>query len=255
MRRLGALIVGIALASPMGASTLVNPTLNGPATVNAGQAFQLVLQVQNSGPGDLQNVRATLSEAPAGFVPVRQSGPLPLSHALLAGGDSVQFTWTYSGSGCGTAQFNAEVAADENGTPVPTVAPAGHTVALNCTPTPTPTPTPDYTATATPWIVYGTPTAVPSEGWAGIPGNLYHPLRDGDLQFQAMLPEAGKLKVELFDRLGRKVKALELDAGPGAASLSWDGRGDDGLMVSSGIYVARFTARGFSRNVKFAVIK
>jgi hypothetical protein len=175
------------------------------------------------------------------------SGPSPASYASVIGGQSAQFTWTYSGSGCGSAQFQASVAADELGTPVPTAQSNAHQVTLYCTPTPTPTPTP--------WIVYGTPTPVRGGGSATIPGNIYKPLQGQALQLQAVLPEAAKLSVELYDRLGRRVRRFEQDAGPGAVTLLWDGRSDEGVLVSTGIYAAHFKARGFSRVVKFAVVK
>lgn len=237
----------LGLGAALSASTLDAPVLDAPATVTAGQIFQVTLRVGNSGPATLQNVRASLGSTPFdGFVPVYGSGPIPVSHAALTQGETAHFTWTYSGAGCGSVQFGATVSADEAGTPVPTVVvTAGPVTALNCTPTVTPTP----------WIVYGTPTAVPREGWAGIPGNLYRPLLGQPLQLQAVLPEAARLSVDLYDRLGNRVKRLETDAGPGGVSLAWDGRSDEGVYVATGIYVAHFKARGFSRTVKFAVLK
>lgn len=123
------------------------------------------------------------------------------------------------------------------------------------TPTPTPSATPNVSPTATPWVIYATATPVPPSGWAGIPGNLYHPMLGLPLQLKAALPEAGHLSITLYDRLGRKVKSFNLDASAGLVTVPWDGRSDEGVTVATGIYVAQFTARGFSRTVKFAVIK
>lgn len=236
------------LARPASAA-LVNAALSGPPTALEGQVFTMLLQVQNgSGFDTVTGVQATL-QATGGFVPVLVSGPLPASAGVGPGG-SAHFTWTYSGSGCGTATFQAEVSGSLNGTPVGATSNT-HQVARLCTPTPTPTPSPVHSPT--PWMVTATP--VPREGWAGIPGNIFKPGPGRTLQFQAVLPEQARLSVDIYDRLGRRVHTLHGEGGPGPLSLEWDGRVEGGPLAATGIYAAHFKARGFSRTVKFAVVK
>lgn len=247
-------ILGALLAAGRLSAGLANPVLDGPTNVSSSQVFTLTLQVDNSGPGNVDNVGVSLTVQGSGFSPAWSSGPSPASYAQVTPTGRVYFTWLYSGTGCGSATFSAYASGMASGTPVAS-ANAGHQVTLYCTPTPTPTATPNYTATPTPWVIYATATPVPPGGWAGIPGNLYHPLLGQPLQLKAALPEAARLSIEIYDRLGHKVKSLAVDGGPGMVTVPWDGRSDEGLWVATGIYAAQFKARGFSRVVKFAVIK
>jgi hypothetical protein len=246
MTRAWAVLVALLTAGALRAG-LNNATLTGPGTVSGGVTYSLVLSVQNPGPGTVSNVSASLSQVPAGFNPVILSTPIAV--AVLTPG-SASFTWTFSGYGCGTADFSATVNGTESG-PV-SAGSNTNTVTLYCTPTPTPTPTPIVSPTPTPWVIYTSP---PADGDARILGNLFRPLLGSPMQLQADLPEAGSLTVELYDRLGHQVKRFEQTAGPGSVTIGWDGRSDDGLLVSSGIYVAQFRARKLDKRVKFAVLK
>lgn len=110
-----------------------------------------------------------------------------------------------------------------------------------------------------------TPTPVPQEpgvtatpplmGSAVILGNIYHPLQGGLLPLRISEPYDSTVDIDVYDRLGRKVKHMELTVGPGVTTTQWDGRGDDGALVASGIYEAYFYGKGLSSLVKFAVIK
>jgi len=243
-----ALLASLLLAGTLRAG-LSNPAFSGPATVSSGQSVTLVFSVGNSsGVNAVSNVHPVLGFTPNGYSP-SVSGPYP-SALTIAAGATGSFTWYFSGSGCGSADFSAVADGSESGSPVSSAS-ASYQVSLYCTPTPTPTATPNYTATPTPWIVQVNQV----EPGAVILGNLFRPLLGQPMQMEASLSEASPLTVELFDRLGHRVKSFSLNAQAGIVSLSWDGRSDDGLLVSSGIYVAQFRARNLDRRVKFAVIK
>jgi hypothetical protein len=53
------------------------------------------------------------------------------------------------------------------------------------------------------------------------------------------------LTVEIFSVAGRRLWTRQIDAAAhGQATLTWDGRGQDGQPVASGIYLARFSGAG-----------
>ncbi len=86
------------------------------------------------------------------------------------------------------------------------------------------------------------PAAAPPLRFAGATPN---PVRGG-ARFAFELPSAGSASLVLYDLGGRSVR--ELASGwfsAGGQSVSWDGRGDDGLALAPGAYYARLvTARG-----------
>jgi len=66
------------------------------------------------------------------------------------------------------------------------------------------------------------------------------------------LPEAGFVRLGVYDVLGRKVRTLvEGKIGSGLHRVVWDGRDDGGREVSSGVYVVRLDVGGkvFARKV------
>lgn len=70
------------------------------------------------------------------------------------------------------------------------------------------------------------------------------------------LPNAGWVRLEIFDMLGRKVRTLEdkfFEAG--YHSAVWDGRDDQGREVSSGVYYHRLSAEGVRVSRKMSMVK
>jgi hypothetical protein len=95
---------------------------------------------------------------------------------------------------------------------------------------------------------------------AGIPAAFQvsapypNPFRDtSTLSFT--LPEAGPVRVDVFDVSGRLVRALADGAMPrGAHALEWDGRNDSGHAVGAGVYFYRLatTAETFTKRAVLA---
>jgi streptogramin lyase len=57
------------------------------------------------------------------------------------------------------------------------------------------------------------------------------------------LDEAGPVRLRVFDAAGRAVRTLvEGSRRPGRHTATWDGRGDDGAAVASGVYFCRLEA-------------
>jgi hypothetical protein len=65
------------------------------------------------------------------------------------------------------------------------------------------------------------------------------------------LPVQTGMKLVVFDMLGQRVRVLVdglVDAGRG--SVNWDGRDDEGRVVSSSVYMARMQAGSYRRLLK-----
>jgi hypothetical protein len=69
-------------------------------------------------------------------------------------------------------------------------------------------------------------------------------------------PQSGRVEIAIYDATGRRVRRLisgELAAGEHRAV--WDGRGDDGRAVGSGLYFARLRAQTATTSVKLMLVK
>jgi len=70
------------------------------------------------------------------------------------------------------------------------------------------------------------------------------------------LPSAGQIAVEVYDLRGQLVRTLlrgQREAGP--QRVLWDGRGDDGRNVASGVYLVRAAGAGVLEFTKVALTK
>jgi hypothetical protein len=69
-------------------------------------------------------------------------------------------------------------------------------------------------------------------------------------------PGPGTVSVELFDVAGRRVARRTVVAGPGGnASLHFDGRGDDGRPLPSGVYLVRARTHGLAQTGKIVLMR
>ncbi len=70
------------------------------------------------------------------------------------------------------------------------------------------------------------------------------------------LPSAGNVSLRVFDVRGSVVRVL-VDGwrGPGVYSEVWDGRGDDGSDLPSGVYLYSFQAREFTATHKTILLR
>lgn len=242
----------LSAASPL-SITSVNPQ---PGALVSGQGITVIISINNSSTNTVANVSTTVQTVVGGSATaVQLAGPSPTAQSI-AGLSSASFTWVFQSGGCGSVAFTAWATGYDNGTSaLTTSAPtSGGPVLVNC-PTPTVTPTVSPTATATPWIIYVTPVEAPKEGDASIPGNLFHPDQGQPLQLKFSAPAEGEVVIELFNRLGQRVRSISRSVQPGSYTELWDGRNDQGLLVAAGIYVAQFRGKGLFKTVKFAVIK
>jgi hypothetical protein len=69
-------------------------------------------------------------------------------------------------------------------------------------------------------------------------------------------PVRTDVAVTIYNTLGQKVKSFDFNQlPPGMHDIIWDGRGDNGEEVASGIYFYRMTSKTFNKTRKMAVLK
>ena len=70
------------------------------------------------------------------------------------------------------------------------------------------------------------------------------------------LPEVADVRLEIFNILGQRVRTLiDAQRPPGRHEIPWDGRDDNGRMISSGVYICRMTAGDFIGYRKMTFLK
>jgi hypothetical protein len=260
MRRLIGLVMIAAAASASAAWASLAANMDAlPSNVLPGQSFTVVMHVINNGSLLVNGITAQAYPVQSGFSASLSSGPYPASQNLAATA-SGDFTWVYSGSACGDVYFSGSASGSDSGGPQSVNAAPSSSVHMVCTTTPTPTlgtpsATPTASPTASPIIIFVTVTPPPAQGSASIPGNIFHPLQGGTLSLNYSLPYAGQLSISIYNRNGVKLKGIQVDSPAGSFSQAWDGRGDDGEILASGIYVAVFRGKGLNRSVKLVIIK
>jgi hypothetical protein len=240
--RHGTLLLMIAAAAKAWAA-LAASMVASPSYVLLGQSVTVVMNVINNGGATVNNLQPSNIDQQGTGNALLVGGPSPASMSL-ASGMTGTFTFTYSAYGCGTLTFSGYATGTDSG-PLSSNDSQSSNVLIDCGPTLTPTPI----------IVYVTATPPPALGAASIPGNIFHPLQGGSLSLNYSLPYAGQLDISIYNRNGVKVKDIQVDSPAGSFSQAWDGRGDNGDLLASGIYVAVFRGKGLNKSVKLVIIK
>lgn len=70
------------------------------------------------------------------------------------------------------------------------------------------------------------------------------------------IPTASKVKVEVYDAMGNKVKTL-IDGyyNAGKAEINWDSKNDSGLNMSTGVYFVKMTSGAFSTAQRMMLVR
>ncbi|MCC6652670.1 MAG: IPT/TIG domain-containing protein, partial [Candidatus Eisenbacteria bacterium] len=71
-----------------------------------------------------------------------------------------------------------------------------------------------------------------------------------ELTLRLTLPQAGRWQLQLFDARGAQVRRLQGDAPAGTFDVRWDGRAADGRAAAPGIYFARLSSAGVTREAR-----
>jgi hypothetical protein len=74
-----------------------------------------------------------------------------------------------------------------------------------------------------------------------------------ELRFGRPMPDGASL--EVFDVTGRRVRQLTEATAPGSQSVSWDGRNDQGMLLSSGLYFARLSSKEGTTTARFTLLR
>ena len=70
------------------------------------------------------------------------------------------------------------------------------------------------------------------------------------------LPQASRVRLTIYDVMGRAVRTLvQGEQGAGYQSVTWGGSDDRGQAVSSGVYLYRIQAEGFSETRKMVLLR
>lgn len=102
----------------------------------------------------------------------------------------------------------------------------------------------------------GTPTSSTPTAGAGTALTVLPNPANPRATVRFTLPEAAVVDLRIVDLRGRQVRALT--AGPfppGSHAVNWDGRGDEGRAVSSGVYLVRLTAGQALTSTRLALIR
>ncbi|MEO0269782.1 MAG: FlgD immunoglobulin-like domain containing protein, partial [candidate division WOR-3 bacterium] len=72
----------------------------------------------------------------------------------------------------------------------------------------------------------------------------------GETEIYYQLPEPSYIELSFYDASGRKIRILEKgERGAGFYSVKWDGKGDDGKELTSGVYfIVLKTENGVLKN-------
>lgn len=77
-----------------------------------------------------------------------------------------------------------------------------------------------------------------------------------ETQISYLLPKACQVKLTIYNVLGQSVRVLYDDyQDAGIQTLTWDGRGKDGTILSSGVYFYRLVAGDFAETKKMSFLK
>ena len=75
-------------------------------------------------------------------------------------------------------------------------------------------------------------------------------------RIQYRLSESTPVSIKIYDILGRLVRNLvNYERTSGLYSTFWDGTNDDGIVLSSGVYIINITTRQFTRSTRTMLIK
>ncbi len=115
-------------------------------------------------------------------------------------------------------------------------------------------------AAATPIVVLLKPSATPLinplRGNSEVRRNKFRASQGEYASILFDLKTAGEVRVEIFDRLGRRVVVLQDSTlGPGLHEVRWSGHDESGQLCPTGIYLARIKTAQFDERHKIVFVR
>jgi predicted outer membrane repeat protein len=105
-------------------------------------------------------------------------------------------------------------------------------------------------------------TAVDGQDPLGVPEEFFlaqnapNPFNPVTLIGYAVPAPGGHVDIEIYDVQGRRVRnVLSRYQSPGHWSIAWDGRDENGVLVSSGVYFCRMSAKDYTATRKMILMK
>jgi hypothetical protein len=91
---------------------------------------------------------------------------------------------------------------------------------------------------------------------AVMPAGVFAFLGTGGQRLMFELDRAGRARLEVFDVAGRRVRRVaEGTFAAGVRTVEWDGRGEDGKPLTSGVYCIRLESRGAVMTGKLVIAR
>jgi len=215
--------------------SLTGPNASNPSVVGLGEIITLIMTVTNIGQTTADTV-VPLPVTPyvtAGSTgnAVVVTGPVPLNAAAIAPDSAVTFTWTFSATVGGTISFTSGIQWTYPGN------------------------------TRTRYFISPTMNIQPgvsqltAENTMLLNKNRFNPLAGETVGITFSLKYPGSVTILIFNVAGQKIRTMNyngLQSNILYTQLAvWDGKGDDGMLVTSGIYYIKLKSTGTS----FEVIK
>ena len=95
--------------------------------------------------------------------------------------------------------------------------------------------------------------SIPTE--FGLDQNYPNPFNP-ETEIPFRIPEESDVVLKIFNIRGQLVRALiQADYSPGFHSIRWDGKDNNGMTVSSGVYIYRFQAGDFVHVKKMSLLR
>ena len=75
-------------------------------------------------------------------------------------------------------------------------------------------------------------------------------------QIQFGVPQRANVKIVIYNLLGQRIRTFDLgERVPGRYTITWDGKNQNGGVVSTGVYFYRFETDKFKQTKKLVLIK
>jgi hypothetical protein len=211
-----------------------------PDVQYVGRWVTVTIKVGNPGDFVLASVTPSLSAGTGAGLVSLVGGPVPSSTAFLPPGWTQTFTWTFSVSGIGIADFSATVTGFDLASGATLLVSSSATVMLESRIEEPPPPLNP--------LVLATPGAA-------LDHNVISTAH-GEVVLARIAPRDGSpITVRVYTASGRLVRTLRrltpMESGQWLAS--WDGKTEDEMPVSRGVYLIRITGGGLDERLKLVV--